>query len=68
MHTVGRAALIGTGLAVAGQRENLVRSALAASMAIETFVLLWAHHAVRKADAGPPAPTQGALSDWGYRL
>lgn len=41
-HTLGRAALIGTGLWVSGIRGwPLVRGALCASFVIETFVLTW---------------------------
>lgn len=36
-----RAALIGAGMYVFGNRENTVRNALAGSAAIETFVLAW---------------------------
>ena len=38
---VTRAAMIGAGMYIAGQRENLVRNALAGSAAIESFVILW---------------------------
>lgn len=41
-HTAVRAALIGTGLLVAGERAHVVRNAVAGSLAIETFVLGWA--------------------------
>lgn len=40
--TLMRAALIGTGLYVAGQREGLAKSAIAGALAIEVFVLGWA--------------------------
>ena len=36
-----RAAVIGLGLFVAGERRNLVRNALAGSAAVEAFVLGW---------------------------
>lgn len=39
VHTAGRAALIGVGLILAGQREHVFRNALAGSIAIEVFVL-----------------------------
>lgn len=38
-HTLVRATLIGIGLAVVGQREHLVRNAIAGAAAIEVFVL-----------------------------
>lgn len=38
-HTVLRAGLIGTGLALAGQRKGLVKGALVGSLMIELFVL-----------------------------
>ena len=41
-HTVLRAAIIGTGLYVAGHRCRTVRTALVSSLAIEAFVLGWA--------------------------
>jgi hypothetical protein len=47
-HTLGRSVLIGVGLAVAGEREQLALKSLTASMAIESFVLLWTHYAVNK--------------------
>jgi hypothetical protein len=47
-HTVVRAALIGTGLLVAGERVHVVRNAVAGSLAIETFVLGWAAWKLRK--------------------
>lgn len=39
LHALVRAALIGVGLAVVGEREHLVRNAIAGSAAIEVFVL-----------------------------
>lgn len=39
--TAGRAALIGTGLYIAGERDRLVRNAIAGALAIEVFVLTW---------------------------
>lgn len=41
-HTVGRATLIGVGLALAGERKHLVRNAIGGALAIEAFVLVWA--------------------------
>lgn len=41
LSTAGRAALIGAGLYVAGEREHLVRNAVAGALAIEVFVLTW---------------------------
>jgi hypothetical protein len=57
-HTVARAALIGTGMAVAGERRHLVRNAIGGALAIEAFVLVWASWRVRSdaAQAPPPAP------------
>jgi hypothetical protein len=42
LHTTLRAALVGTGLLVAGERAHVVRNAVAGSLAIEAFVLSWA--------------------------
>lgn len=47
-HTLGRSALIGIGLAAAGEREHLVLKSLTASMTIESFVLLWTYYSVNK--------------------
>ena len=41
-HTVVRAALVGAGLLIAGERAHVIRNAVAGSLAIETFVLGWA--------------------------
>ena len=41
-HMLGRAALIGTGVYLAGAGDKTVRYALAGSAAIETFVLFYA--------------------------
>jgi len=41
-YTVLRAGIIGTGLLAVGQRKRLVVSSLAASIAIELYVLGWA--------------------------
>lgn len=38
---LGRAVLIGAGLAVVGEREHLVRNSIAGACAIEVFVLGW---------------------------
>lgn len=48
LHTLGRASLIGAGLAIAGLRENLVKYSLSAAVAIEGFVLLWSAWEARK--------------------
>ena len=40
-HTLVRAALIGVGLAVVGQRDHLVRNAIAGAAAVEVFVLAY---------------------------
>jgi hypothetical protein len=37
-----RAALIGVGMAVVGERKHLVRNAIGGAAAIEGFVLMWA--------------------------
>jgi len=42
LHMLGRAALIGTGLALAGAGDKTARYALAGSLAIEAFVLAYA--------------------------
>jgi len=42
LHTALRAALVGSGLYLAGERANVVRNAVAGSLAIESFVLAWA--------------------------
>lgn len=54
MHTAGRAGLIGIGLVLAGQKQNIVRSAIMGSLAIETFVLLWANVQVNRARGVSP--------------
>ena len=41
-HTIVRAALVGAGLFAAGERAHVVKKAVAGSLAIETFVLVWA--------------------------
>jgi hypothetical protein len=41
-YTAVRGALIAVGLAVAGEREHIVRNAISGTLAIETFVLGWA--------------------------
>lgn len=41
-YTLLRSVLIGAGLYAAGQRQQLVKSAVSASVAIELFVLWWA--------------------------
>jgi len=51
MHWLGRSALIGVGLAIAGLRgKQLVKGALLGATAIEAFVLTWA--ATRKGATG----------------
>ncbi len=40
--TLWRAGLIGAGLYVAGERQHLVRNALAGALAVELGVILWA--------------------------
>lgn len=41
VHLAGRAVLIGVGLALAGERESLVRNAVAASTTIELALLVY---------------------------
>jgi hypothetical protein len=41
-YTLARAALVGSGLLVAGERTHVVRNAVAGALAIEVFVLAWA--------------------------
>lgn len=41
VHTLGRSAVIGIGLAIVGQRTHLIRNALAGGIAIELFVLAY---------------------------
>lgn len=41
-HTILRATLVGGGMLAAGERAHVVRNAVAGSLAIETFVLMWA--------------------------
>lgn len=41
-HTGLRAGIIAVGLTVSGQRSGVFKNALISSLAIETFVLLWA--------------------------
>lgn len=56
-HTLGRSVLVGTGMAVAGERKHLVRNAVAGALGIEAFVLMWAAWRVRSDAAQAPAPT-----------
>ena len=53
-HTIVRAALVGAGLVIAGERANVVRNAVAGSLAIETFVLGWAAWKRRTVDKIAP--------------
>lgn len=48
VHTLGRAMLIGVGMAAAGVRQGLVAGALGGALGIEAFVLLWAWYEKRK--------------------
>ncbi len=41
LHTVGRTCLISIGMYAAGQRKNVIRSAVGASLAIEVFALIY---------------------------
>jgi len=41
-HTLGRSVLVGVGMAVAGERQHLIRNATAGALGIEAFVLAWA--------------------------
>jgi hypothetical protein len=47
---LARSALIGAGMALAGERKHLVRNAVAGGAAVETFVLAWAIY--RRIDNG----------------
>lgn len=49
---LARSMMVGTGLYLARQRDNLTRNALAGTAAIEISVLLWAHRT--KATEGSP--------------
>lgn len=42
-HTLLRAGLIGVGLAIAGEREKLVRYSVAGALGIEAFVIGYAY-------------------------
>jgi hypothetical protein len=42
MHWLGRSAIIGIGMAAAGERDSIVPQALAGAAAIEVSVLVWA--------------------------
>jgi len=53
LHTAVRAALVGTGLLVAGERAHVVRNAVAGSLAIEAFVLSWAAWKQSRIGASP---------------
>jgi hypothetical protein len=53
-HTAMRAGIISVGLLISGQRQNVVRTALVSSLAIEAFVLGWAHW--MKSRVPPPLP------------
>ncbi len=46
IHTAGRAALIGIGLAVVGEKHGLVKKAVAGAIAIEVFLL--SYHALKR--------------------
>lgn len=46
--TLGRAALIGVGMALLGERRSLVRNSLGGALGIEAFVLGWAYMKTRK--------------------
>lgn len=50
-HTAGRAALIGVGLTLAGQRRGVMKGAIAGALAIEAFVLWWAYKANQASNA-----------------
>lgn len=62
-HTIGRSALVGAGMAVAGERKHLVRNAVAGALGIEAFVLVWAawkaHQA--KSEAAQQAPARAVF-------
>lgn len=50
-HTGLRAGIIAVGLTISGQRRGVFRNALVSSLAIETFVLLWAAYQKKMAPA-----------------
>lgn len=41
-HTIGRSVLVGVGMAIAGERQHLIRNSLGGALGIEAFVLVWA--------------------------
>jgi hypothetical protein len=49
-HTLGRSVLVGTGMAIGGEREHLIRNAIAGALGIEAFVLVWAAWKARQAE------------------
>lgn len=51
--TLGRAVLIGAGMAVLGERQNLVRNSLGGALGIECFVLGWAYLKTRPMKGAP---------------
>ncbi len=62
-----RAALVGVGMAVAGEREHLFRNAFAGAVGIEVFVLGWVWLNAPPATAQTPAgalPNRGGGTNW----
>lgn len=58
-HTIGRSVLVGTGMAIAGERKHLVRNAVAGALGIEAFVLVWAAWRVHEDKKAASGTTQG---------
>lgn len=46
---IGRSALVGVGMFLAGEREHLIRNSLAGGAAIEVFVVAWIAWSTRQA-------------------
>lgn len=65
---LARSALVGVGMAVAGERDHLLRNALAGGVAIEAFVLAWIYaNCPRDPNAiVPPVAPAGALPASGW--
>lgn len=57
-HTGMRAGIIGFGLVLAGQRQNVIRTAVTASLSVEAFVLMWAAWMKSRATTPPIIPGQ----------
>jgi hypothetical protein len=53
---VGRSALVGIGMYLAGERDHLVRNSLAGGAAIEAFVVAWIYWTTRQQTPVPVVP------------